>query len=80
MLTINEILTLKVEMEEEGFITCSDLFIERLRALEDEKNDAIATALQAKDVVGDWFKGSSASSGNTPINTDGEGGYINPNA
>jgi len=46
MLTIQDILTVKSEMEEEGFIACTDLYIERLRAKEDEKNDLLAKAFE----------------------------------
>ena len=78
MLTIEDIMQVKSDMEEESYLTCSDLFIERLRQKEDEKFDAVARALKGENIVPDWFK-SGKQTPNTPPNTDGEGGFTNSN-
>ena len=46
MLTINDILKVKKEMEDNSMIACSDEFISELRNLEDNLADAIAEELK----------------------------------
>lgn len=56
MLTIQDIMQVKTEMEEESYLTCSDMFIERLKDLSDQKHDEMAKGLKATDVMYDIRK------------------------
>lgn len=79
--TYNNLLGVKKQTILEQFKTIEDAVADLKKMMNDTHIDPVFdkdTELGKKNP--DWFKSQSGSSrGNTPENTDGEGGFINPN-